>query len=236
MPGALGGDAIRIALVARDLKSDRGVAVAAIVADRWVGLFSIVMLGTVACLAATGLEHRTELLTVLLLMDLVFVLGWLVVANRPIRARLRKAADRRGLVWRVLGSIVNAWHQSIEFYFAYPARVVAALILCLPIHACWFLIVYLLAGEIGVDLPFLSLSMISAISWVIVAVPVSFGGVGLRELSFVYLLSLQGIDAERAVVLGACQSAIFLARALVGLPFFWLGRKSLTKAATTGGG
>jgi uncharacterized protein (TIRG00374 family) len=236
MPGALGGDAIRIALVAKDLNSHRGVAVAAIVADRWIGLFSIILLGTIACLGATGLEHRTELLTVLLAMDLAFLLGWVVASNKSVSDKLLNVVDRPGVIWRLLGSVFNAWQQSIEFYAAHPARVLGALLLCLPIHACWFLIVYLLAGEIGVELSFLSLTMVTALSWVIVAFPVSFGGVGVRELSFVYLLSLQGIDAERAVVLGACQSAIFLARALIGVPFFWLGRKSLGVSRTAGGG
>lgn len=235
MPGALGGDAVRIALVAKDLSSHRAVAVAAIVADRWIGLFSIMLLGTLSCLAATELEHRAELLAVLVAMDLAFVIGWFIVSNRSIRDRLLKFVRRPGLLWRALGSIFNAWRQSIEFYATHPTRVLSALLLCLPIHACWFLIVYLLAGEIAIELSFMSLTMITALSWVIVAAPVSFGGVGVRELSFVYLLSLQGIDAERAVVLGACQSAIFLARALIGLPLFWLGRRSLANADTGSG-
>ena len=234
MPGALGGDAVRIALVAKDLNSQRGVAVAAIIADRWIGLFSIILLGTIACLGATGLAYRTELLLVLLVMNLAFVFGWFVASSRSISDRLLTFIDRPGFFWRAMRSVFEAWQRSIEFYAAHPARVLGALSLCLPIHACWFLIVYLLAGEIGVNLSFLSLAMVTALSWVIVAAPISFGGVGVRELSFVYLLSLQGVDAERAVVLGACQSAIFLARAVIGVPFFWLTRKSLAVQSTAG--
>jgi uncharacterized membrane protein YbhN (UPF0104 family) len=169
-------------------------------------------------------------------MNLAFALGWVVAGNRSVSDRLLKVVDRPGLFWRMLGSIFRAWQQSIEFYAAHPARVFGALLLCLPIHGCWFLIVYLLAGEIGVELSFLSLTMITALSWIVVAAPISFGGIGVRELSFVYLLSLQGIDAERALVLGAFQSAIFLARALIGVPLFWLGRRSLAEGANAGGG
>ncbi|MDH3275215.1 MAG: flippase-like domain-containing protein, partial [Gammaproteobacteria bacterium] len=236
MPGALGGDAIRIALVAKDLDSHRGDAVAAIVADRWIGLFSIILLGTIACLGATGLEHRAELLSVLLAMDLAFLFGWIVATNTSLSNWLLGVVDRPGTLWRLLGSVFSAWQRSIEFYAAHPARVLGALTLCLPIHACWFLIVYLLALETGIDMSFLSLAMITALSWVIVAAPVSFGGVGVRELSFVYLLSLQGIDAERALVLGALQSAIFLVRAIIGVPLFWLGRKSLGMQSGAGDG
>lgn len=230
MPGALGGDAVRMALVAKDLDSHRGTAVAAILVDRWIGLFSIVVLGTVACLAATGLEHRTQLLSLLVAMDATFLVGWIVALYKPLSDALSKLVERPGALWRMLGSIFKAWRETIVFYGANPARVLGALALCVPIHASWFLIVYALSREIGIGLSFGSLSMVTALSWLIAATPVSFGGVGVRELSFVYLLSLQGIDAERAVVLGACQSAIFLARALVGLPFFWLGRKKLVAA------
>jgi len=228
MPGALGGDAIRIAFVAKDLKSHRGVAVAAIVADRWVGLFSIILLGTIASLAAHGLEYRTELLSVLLTMDLVFILGWFIAGSRVFSAGLTRLVDRPGLPWRLLSAFFRSWQQGVEFYAAHPGRIFSALLICLPIHACWFLIVYLLAGEMGIELSFASLAMVTALSWVIVAVPVSFGGVGLREVSFVFLLSLQGIAAEQAAVLGACQSAIFLIRAVFGVPFFWFGRRDMS--------
>jgi hypothetical protein len=232
MPGALGGDAVRIALVAKDLQSHRGVAVAAILADRWIGLFSIIMLGAIACLFATELAHRRELLLVVLALNLMFVIGWFLASNRSLSGWLLQLVDRDGLVWRGLGAVFKAWRQSIEFYSSNRKRVLGGLLLCLPIHLCWFLIVFLLAREIGIDLSFLSLTMTTALSWVIVAAPISFGGVGIREISFVYLLSLQGVDAERAVVLGACQSAIFLVRAVLGLPLFWLGRRSMAKTAS----
>lgn len=227
MPGALGGDAVRTALVAKDLQSHQGVAVAAIVVDRWIGLFSILLLGTVACLAATGLEHRAELLSVLVTMDVTFVVGWLIVGNKSVYNSFLKLVDRPGLLWQLLSSILRAWREAILFYAANPIRVVGALALCLPIHVSWFLVAYIIASDIGIELSFLTLSMVTALSWIITAVPISFGGLGVRELSFVYLLSLQGIDAERATVLGACLSTVFMARALLGVPLIWLGRRKL---------
>ena len=115
----------------------------------------------------------------------------------------------------------------MEYFFANPRRVLAAAALCIPIHASWFLIMFLVASQIGIELSFLGISMVTAISWLVVALPISFGGIGVRELSFIYLLSLQGVSSEAAVVLGAVQSAIFLALAVLGIPFFLLGRRRM---------
>ena len=111
MPGALGGDAVRTALVARDLESHRGLAVAAIVVDRWIGLFSIISLGTVACLLASELNQRAELLSVLLAMDVTFLAGWVIARNGRVSDRLLTLVDRPGDLWRHLASIFEAWRE-----------------------------------------------------------------------------------------------------------------------------
>ena len=224
MPGAVGGDAVRTAFVAKDLAGHRGVAVAAIIVDRWVGLFSLMLLGTVACAAAVGLEYRAELLAVLLVMDVAILAGWIIVRNRRVSDGLLKVVDRPGRPWRVLSSMFEAWRETILFYAGNLRRVVGALVLCVPIHLSWFLIAYLLAREVGIDSSFLALSLVTALSWVITAVPISIGGLGVRELSFVYLLSLQRIEAEPAALLGGFLSAVFVARAILGVPLFWFGR------------
>lgn len=175
------------------------------------------------------LSTRT-LLSILVAMDVAFLLAWAVTVSRSPSDRLLSVTNRPGVSWRALGSVFREWQQSIEFNARHPHRLAGALLICLPIHATWFLIVYLLAGEIGIELSLLHLTMVAAFSWVIVAVPVPLGGVGVRDLSFAYLLSLQGSDSDRPVVLGACQAAIFLAPAFFGAPIFWLGRKGLAEA------
>jgi glycosyltransferase 2 family protein len=42
-----------------------------------------------------------------------------------------------------------------------------------------------------------------AMMWVITALPISIGGIGVREISLVYLLGLNGISSDQALALSA---------------------------------
>ncbi|MBP47848.1 MAG: hypothetical protein CMH53_07900, partial [Myxococcales bacterium] len=68
------------------------------------------------------------------------------------------------------------------------------------------------------NLSFFVVATVTALSWVVVALPVSWMGVGTSELSFLLLLSLQGVSRESAVALSLHQSAIHLLTALLCVP------------------
>jgi uncharacterized protein (TIRG00374 family) len=119
--------------------------------------------------------------------------------------------------------LIKTWQEVIRYYSKNPLRIVFAFLLCIPIHILWFIIVYILSRSIGINISFLSISMITCIVWVISSLPLTFAGLGVRELSFVYLLSLQGISAEFATALSLSQFGIIVLVAMAGLPFFWIG-------------
>ena len=59
-----------------------------------------------------------------------------------------------------------------------------------------FIIVYLFSTALQIDLGFWLVCIITSLSALITSVPISFGGLGVRELSFVYLLGLYGVSAD----------------------------------------
>lgn len=225
LPGALGGDLVRSILVVRELDSHRGSGVAAIAADRMLGLFSILVLGSVACIIAPGLEGRFYYLAVLIPLDVAFIFGcWVAVAPKLNHA-LMDWVDRPGRAWSAAHRIVRTWSEIATFYRKNPGHVGWAILLCIPIHFSWFLIVYLIARAIGIEVSFLGLAMVTSLAWLITALPISFGGLGVRELSFIYLLSIQGVDPESSALLGICQFGVIVATSLIGVPMIWMGKR-----------
>ena len=107
----------------------------------------------------------------------------------------------------------------------------AAFILCFVIHSIWFYAVYLIAQNLGIPTSFMSLSMITAISWLVTAVPISFGGLGVRELSYVVMLCSQGVDETAAAALSLAQFGIGLIVAVFSIPFIMMSKRG-TKTVT----
>lgn len=226
MPGALGGDIVRSSLLVSDLSEHRTSGVVSLVVDRAVGLFSIIGLGTLACIAAPGLRGREYFLAALLLFDALLVIACLCVLSKRLNARLRGLLTRPGRVWGRIAAFLRTWGSVVDFYRKNPWRALAALLLSVPVHVSWFLIVYLLAAELSIEVSFFGLSMVTAIAWLVTTIPVSFGGVGVRELSFISLLSTQGVDPEPSVLLSVFQFGLISATAFLGAPLIWFGKRA----------
>jgi len=223
MPGALGGDIARSVLVFRTVETNRSANILAVLIDRIIGFFSIIMLGTIACFIAPALPSRGKYLTFLFALILFFLLAFAIAVSPSLNNLFIKILKRLGRFGTKFIDLINVWQGVIKFYGENPQRVLSALLLCLPIHISWFIIVYILALTIGIPISFLSISMVTCLVWVISAVPLTFAGLGVRELSFVYLLSLQGISAEFSTALSLHQFTITALVALIGIPFICIG-------------
>jgi uncharacterized membrane protein YbhN (UPF0104 family) len=80
---------------------------------------------------------------------------------------------------------------------------------------------YLLAKGIGINVTFNTLSIIVRLSFFASSLPVSIGGIGLREGIIIYLLSLFGISYEQGISLNVLYLIVLIIVTLpCGLFFF----------------
>src|SRR5256885_1981179 len=80
-------------------------------------------------------------------------------------------------------------------------------------HLLRVAILAMLAAGLGLDVPVAALFAFTPAALLIAMVPISFGGWGVREVSFVYLLGTAGVSAEAALSLSV---AFGLLRVVVG--------------------
>jgi uncharacterized membrane protein YbhN (UPF0104 family) len=119
--------------------------------------------------------------------------------------------------------------------FARPARCGAVLSLGAATVGLTILAIMLVAGSLGVDLPFASWVVIVPPVTLIQLVPVSLAGWGVRELGFVVVLAGFGIPAEAAL---AASLLVGLCMIVVGLPggLLWLTGWDITRATAAKSG
>jgi uncharacterized protein (TIRG00374 family) len=109
-----------------------------------------------------------------------------------VQSRFRSSLARRILgIYEDCGLYVDKRHLLLES-FAYH----------LLFQALNFLRLYLVFIALSVDLPFITILWMSALVLLILSLPITIAGFGLREMGFAWVLTLYGIDPERGVILG----------------------------------
>lgn len=113
-------------------------------------------------------------------------------------------------------SLPLAWERSSK-----PLAAYSAVLLSLNVGQ-----IYLLARAIGINQAnFIELGFAYAASAVIAVIPVSISGLGTREVSYVFLLSQVGVDAEHALMLSLFDGVFFpiVATLFLAVPLWLAG-------------
>lgn len=84
----------------------------------------------------------------------------------------------------------------------------------------YFLQVYILAKAMNLNIDFLFIVAVVSISAIATFVPISIGGLGVREGIFIFLLASVGVGKEDAVVLSLLDNVVFVAIFIVFLHLF----------------
>lgn len=233
LPGSLGSDITRSILVLRAVDQQKGANLIAIIADRFIGLLSILLLGTLACISAPMLPERWKYLVVLLILIVGAILAiFLAVSDRSCEL-IGNILNRLGRLGQKGGLLLNDWRCTLAYYRSNPRKILHALALCFPMHGAWFFTVYVLALNIGMEVSFLTICIVTSLVWIITTIPLTFSGLGVSELSFVYLLSLQGVSSEMAVALSLYSFFITVLGGALGVSFILLERKTMNLPRVT---
>lgn len=221
IPGVVGADIVRSILVSKKAKKATSSAFLSVYLDRIIGLSSILILGIFATVLTPSIQNSFAIVLLLILMLMILVgIVWMS-RNRNIYIFLNKILSKMGafglLVMKQLDDVLNALQQ----YKPSTKNIVYAFFLCFPIHMSWFAMVWLVGYVIGADVSFFAVMLITTIVWIITMIPLSIAGIGVRELSFLYLMGTQGVNNEQSVIMALFQSIIIILTGIIGLPLLF---------------
>lgn len=220
MPGALGGDFVKTFLTLKAVNDNRVTNVIAIVVDHFIGLASITVMGSIAFFFMSDIQEKEPFYVVFGLLGVGFSTILVVAGNQWVLRLLESFCSRLGTPGKHVIHFLETWKNVLSFFRFNYHRLLLALLLCLPIHGLSFLTTYLLALNLGIMLSFFDICLILAIVWVITSIPITISGVGVRELSLIYFLSLYGVKAEPATALSISLYIVSIALGFIGLLFF----------------
>jgi hypothetical protein len=202
LPGSIAGDVAKgVSLALKDSAARSGLA-ASIVAEKSIGLAALVLFFDVACLVVYLLygdesAQIRHLAVIALVLSLVGVIAAVIGALVALRSDLFSARGRSGLVGRLAEGIGAA----AQYYSNKPALLAEAFLISMAIHVVNIVATYLSFLALRIEAGWLLAAVIYPVVSVMLLIPISISGIGVRDATLAVLFTLFGLAAASGVAL-----------------------------------
>ncbi|MBI3592601.1 MAG: flippase-like domain-containing protein, partial [Nitrospirae bacterium] len=204
MPGSIGGDAVKVYYMSRELKSgidmqshadspilsEGIVAIASVFMDRYIGFSALICISLIAF--PFGMNYLKG-------ASLKWPVIWIVPSIAAIFLFLSIVIFKFRLGER-LKFLLKAYHY-FQIYLSKKDVLIRAFLYSLIIQVLGVTSVYVLSKALSLNISFLSLLIFLPIIILVSMLPLSISGIGLREGAFVFLLGTTGVPPEMAMTL-----------------------------------
>lgn len=210
LPTSIGGDGYRIYKTLNNPKA-KSCAVLAVFFDRATGLAALLLLGYIAAIVKY-VHDGSELTRGLVMLGTFGIVVGLAGLWVLVRWRLIQKLAKRKFRYRSVASIV----RSIDDLRRHPGRAAFASAISFVFHANTLFGLWLLIYALGTTIDLAALTISHAAAQTIGMLPISLGGLGLVDASFIYFMAHYGLSLETGL------ATMLLSRVLL-VPLIVLG-------------
>ena len=220
LPSLVGGDVVKAYYVMRHQPNHKSQTVISLIADRAAGLGGL----AIVCLAAIAFgwgdplvaKIRGPIFLVLSLLALAAVLLFAPGVRRALR-----------LSWLIeklpFKKLLEKLRQAVQLYSAQPGAWIQALGLSVLIHLTLLSCVYLGGRALAPGPSYQNYLLLLPPTWMIAAVPITPGALGLMEAAYQAMFSRVGVSGTSALSLSLFHRFMLLVWALPGIVIYIKG-------------
>jgi uncharacterized protein (TIRG00374 family) len=235
LPTSMGGDAVRIVEHARRRPEEKADVAGAVLLERVIGATGTLLLVAVGLAVAAGRYDNLGLLVWIEAAGVVCVgiLGVLLFSTRTRRILEERIfpLGRRVRLDRPLERV----HYALHGYRDHRGVLVAALVLTLVTQAARLASIWLCGEAVGVDVSPVVYVILGPLLFLVMLVPFTINGLGVREAFFVAFLGRFGVEADAAFATGFLFYAITIATSLPGAVLvLWSGGRGAAERPASG--
>lgn len=218
LPGAVGGDAIRM-LATRRAGLDLGASINSVLLERAATVYALVLLTTLAEPALLDRLPDAPTLWLFPLLTLGATLG-LIVLGQLDRV---PASWRRFRIVRGFGQLAADTRRT----FFRPKNSLPLMAIALLGHVNLAMVIWVLALGLGAPVTLVDCLVLVPPVILVATLPISIAGWGAREVAMVTVFGLIGVPSPQATALSVLFGVATLATALPG-GLFWLMERRIT--------
>ncbi len=213
LPTSVGGDASRIFETARRHPGQITPITGSVLLERALGLAVTLVLAGIGLVLAIGRYPIGPYIGVEILFIVGTLLAGFVFFSRSIRVRLRFAMPyaRR---FR-LETPARAVYDGLHGYREHPATLLNVSLITAGAQLCRVLAIYSSGRAVGIHLGVLPYVVLGPLLFLVMLVPFTVNGIGVREAFFISFLGKLGIAHDTAF---ACGFLFFVMTILLALP------------------
>jgi uncharacterized protein (TIRG00374 family) len=216
LPATIGGDAVRIVEHARRRPTAKGEAAGAVLMERVVGSAGILILVTVGLVLAMGRYENIEVLArIELAFVAVIVLFGVLVFSRRTNSFLQERVFPHGGALRLQRPLSSLW-AALHGYRSQRRALVLVLAISVGVQFVRTLAIWMCGEAVGLDLSPLVYIILGPLLFLVMMVPITVNGIGVRESFFVFFLGRFGVEPDAAFAVGFLFFAVTIAAALPG--------------------
>jgi glycosyltransferase 2 family protein len=216
LPTSMGGDAVRIVEHARKRPQAKGEAAGAVLMERAVGAAATLVLVALGFVLAAGRYDNIQGLVKIEFASVIFlVLGGILVFSRRVNTFLQERVFPHGRAVRLQRPMTSLWKALHGYRWQWRA-LSAVLVLSVALQLVRAFSIWACGEAVGVSLSPTVYIILGPLLFLIMMVPITINGLGVRESFFVFFLGRFGIDADAAFAVGFLFFTVTIIAALPG--------------------
>jgi len=212
LPSSLGTDVVRGYYLMKN-NSEKSVSISSVFVDRVLGMFSLLLLGVVSVFFAGDLIAEFNIRSyIIVFFVLMFIIFYLFQKNEAVNflQKILKRIRHKKLIENVI-----KLHNSILEYKKYPKILWVSFFITLLVQVTRVLTYYFIALAFHINVPIVYFFLFVPIIMLIIMVPISIGGLGVREGTFVAFFTLVGMSVNDAVIISFMNSFLDIMNSLI---------------------
>jgi uncharacterized protein (TIRG00374 family) len=213
LPTTMGGDVVRVYDTTRYSRAPEA-SLLAVVVERLTGVLALAVLALFGLFVNVQRVAGVELSGIVVLMlGVTFVPLWLVWSPRwsePLLRLVRRLAGRR------LDALIGRVEQALALFGGAKGSLVVVLALAFLLQITVVVHFYLIARALALALPLSFFLLVVPVATVVIMLPVSINGIGVREGIYALFFSELGVPVSGAVAFVWLGFAMVLAYGAVG--------------------
>lgn len=221
LPTRIGGDAVRAYDVANKGNVSFVSGLGSVLIDRILGVLGLALFAAMALLLARGALPASGAYALLVLVVLLAGIAILATLGHASTMEwiLRKL---RGIRLEAFSNKIAELGKSVGLIVRSGGVILIGLILSLVLQVVVVIQYALLGASLGLEIPLSYFFVAVPVALLILLLPASIGGIGLREAVFVFLLGNVAVSPHDAIALSWLAFGFLLLQAVVGGILFLL--------------
>ncbi len=212
LPTSIGGDVFRTIDASKKAKIPLSSSASVILVERFSGVVSASVYAVAALfLGFTAIGNQPVIIPIVIFFVIVVIIALIII--KPSIFGIGKFLKRFGFINKIKEKLSSAYNTLMSFK-NHKIVLLKVLVYSFLLQFAVILNWYLAARALGIELSLAAFIFIVPVVSTIAMIPISVGGIGLRENSLVFIMVAMGVVNEKAAL---CSLLILFMLILIGL-------------------